>query len=283
MSEAFRTQDDFIPRNLYGIIGYPLGHSLSPIVHNWALRKLSVPASYYKWEVTVESLPVFIQSVHTLPIHGLSVTIPYKQLVISHLDALTPRARSVGAVNTLSWVNGKLTGDNTDIQGFLAPLRKRQLQPQSAVIFGAGGAARAVAAGLREMNIKTIWITSRKETNAQSMIQDFGLQWVPWGKRGDVQAEILVNTTPLGMMGEFQNENPWPQQNYPKICKTLYDLVYNPKKTAWLNQGKKAGLEVIPGLEMFLHQALCQFELWTGLTFSISEASALLEAKLASA
>jgi shikimate dehydrogenase len=283
VADIFEIEKNIIPQALYGIIGYPLGHSLSPILHNWALKKKNIPAAYYKWELAGESLPSFMQALRQLPIHGLSITIPHKQAVIPYLDVLTPRAQSVGAVNTLSWIDGKLTGENTDIEGFLAPLRQRHIRPQSALILGAGGAARAVAAGLLEMGVGPIWITSRRESSAQAMIQNFKLSWVPWEKRGDVQAEMLVNTTPLGMQGELQNESPWPKSEYPKASKALYDLVYNPKTTVWLTHGKEAGLETIAGLEMFLHQALCQFKLWTGSTFSISEAATLLQAKLESA
>ena len=133
---------------LYGVTGWPLGQSLSPLLHNTGFQALRLPAAYARWEVPPEKLPAFVESVRLLHIRGCSVTIPHKVALTPLLDAVSPLARQVGAVNTLYWQDDALCGHNTDVAGFLAPLAGLPLDRGDALLLGAGGAARAVAAGL---------------------------------------------------------------------------------------------------------------------------------------
>ena len=139
----------FMPQDIYGVIGWPLAQSLSPLIHNTGFQTLNLPGVYLRWEVAPDNLPRFLDAVRALPIRGLSVTIPHKVAVMPLLDGLTREAEAVGAVNTLFWEDGKLRGDNTDVTGFMAPLKALALPTDLPILLlGAGGAARAVAAGL---------------------------------------------------------------------------------------------------------------------------------------
>jgi shikimate dehydrogenase len=274
-------QEPGIPTSLYGIIGMPLGHSLSPLIHNRALALTGQSGVYMAWEISPQALAGFITAARTLPISGVSVTIPHKQAVMPLIDGLSSRAKAVGAVNTLHWQDGKLLGDNTDVSGFLAPLRKLPAPPESALVLGVGGAARAVFAGLAELGVKNILACARDENKAQKPCADFKARFVPWsGRTGAVrQSQLIVNATPLGMSGAYQDLSP-----LDGIClspnQTIYDLVYNPLRTALLKQAGDHGCRTIDGLEMFTAQAAGQFRLWTGQNFPEQEISRLLVSRL---
>ena len=130
----------FEPTALYGIIGHPLGHSLSPALHNWAFARAGLPGVYMAWPLVPESLAEFFSAVRVLPIRGGNITLPHKVEAMALLDEISPRAGRVGAVNVFYWKDGRLCGDNTDVAGFLAPLRKKRVA--SALVLGAGGASR---------------------------------------------------------------------------------------------------------------------------------------------
>lgn len=263
---------------LFGIIGHPLSHTLSPVLHNWAFKALGIEASYHIWDTPSDKLPVFMAALRTLPIHGLSVTIPHKESIMHMLNKLTDNAREIGAVNTLYWENGLLWGDNTDVSGFMAPLMELGVQPGQALVLGAGGAARAAVCGLLRAGW-TVTLSSRTESRASRLAQNFQAESVPWSERYSVRPDLLVNTTPLGMSGPFQSLSPWKASL--QGISLVYDLVYNPKKTLLLTQAKQDGAEVLYGLPMFAHQGLAQFQRWTGRSFDIDQALALLEQTLA--
>lgn len=263
---------------LFGIIGHPLAHTLSPVLHNWAFRELDIKASYHVWDTPPEKLPAFMAALRTLPIHGASVTIPHKEAVMSLTDRLTDTARDIGAVNTLFWEDGRLWGDNTDVTGFMAPLLERGARPGSALVLGAGGAARAAVCGLHRAGWKTL-LSSRTEGRADRLAHSFQATQVPWSQRHEVRPDLLVNTTPLGMSGPFQALSPW--KGPLTGISLVYDLVYNPRDTPLLLQARREGVQILPGLPMFVHQGLAQFQRWTGRTFPLPPAVALLEEALA--
>lgn len=263
---------------LFGIIGHPLTHTLSPVLHNWAFRKLGINASYHVWDTPAEKLTAFLAALRTLPIHGASVTIPHKETVMPLTDRLTDNARDIGAVNTLYWENDALWGDNTDVTGFMAPLLGRRAQPGTALILGAGGAARAAVCGLHRAGWKVL-LSSRTESRADRLAHSFQAAHVPWTERHEVRPDLLVNTTPLGMSGPFQALSPW--KGPLTGISLVYDLVYNPKETLLLIQARREGVEIIHGLPMFVHQGLAQFERWTGQRFPLPEAVSVLEESLA--
>lgn len=271
-----------IPQMLCGIIGNPLGHSLSPVLHNWAFREVGVAATYMAWPMPPENLDDFMATVMTLPIWGVSVTIPHKTAVMKFCEELSGRCRAAGAVNTLHWKKGHLCGENTDVQGFLAPLAEIGIKPASALILGAGGAARAVIAGLREWGVRTIHVANRTPEAARILCNHMRCQGVAWEDRTSVQAELLVNATPLGMLGERQGATPWPAEYFVR-GQIVYDLIYNPADTRFLVEARRAGCAVIPGLEMFLHQAAAQFRLWTDEDLPLDGARRLLKQVLGQA
>jgi shikimate dehydrogenase len=264
---------------LLGIIGHPLSHTLSPVLHNWAFREMDIKGSYHVWDTPPEKLPAFMAALRTLPIHGASVTIPHKEAVMPLVDKLTHNARDIGAVNTLYWQDGKVWGDNTDVTGFMAPLLEHGTPPGTALVLGAGGAARAAVCGLHRAGWKVL-LSARTGGRADRLAQSFQAEHVPWSARHDVRPHLLVNTTPLGMSGPFQALSPW-KESLAGVS-LVYDLVYTPRETPLLAQALREGVEVIHGLPMFVHQGLAQFERWTGQRFSLARAIALLEETLAS-
>lgn len=246
----------------YGIIGYPLGHTMSPTLHNWGFGELGVDGHYDAFPLEPERLPEFMDRVRTEPISGMSVTIPHKRGVMDHLDYITDRAKLVGAVNTLYWDGEKLCGENTDVLGLIAPLKKMETLPLSAMVLGAGGAARAAIAGFQELGITDIAVTNRTVEKATALADEFGVRAVIWDDRTNESPGLICNTTPLGMSGNLADLTPWDGP-FPAGC-IAYDIVYNPLETRFLKEAAAAGCHVISGLEMFLHQGLAQFKLWTG-------------------
>jgi shikimate dehydrogenase len=265
----------FIPEKVYGIIGHPLAQTLSPLLHNWGFARLGVKGSYLAFPTPPEKLAAFIQAVRTLPVSGLSVTIPHKEAVMPLLDGVSDLARRAGAVNTLAWEDGRLMGHNTDVTGFLAPLLERGQAPETALVLGAGGAAKGVLAGLLDLGVSQIAVANRSLRRAQALAGTFGVRAVAWEDRAQVCAGLVVNATPMGMKGKAEGESPLPE-DFWNPAHLAYDLVYNPRDTLFLRQAKAAGAEVVDGLAMFAAQGAAQFKLWTGLTLPMEEAERLL-------
>lgn len=263
----------------YGIIGHPLGHSLSPALHNWGFGELGIQARYEAWDTPPEELENFIARVRAQGIKGVSVTIPHKQAVMPLLDRVSTKARSVGAVNTLLWDRGLLKGTNTDVTGCLMPLQALGRHFRSALILGAGGASRAAVAALNELGVDKVEVTNRTRDKAERLAREFGIGVVDWEERHRFPPEVLVNTTPLGMAGRFEQETPWPMNALPSDT-VVFDLVYNPLKTRLVRMAEASGCATISGLEMFLHQGLKQFRLWTGRELDEDRARALLLQRL---
>ena len=285
-----------VPRLLYGVCGYPLGQTLSPLLHTWAFARLGHPAAYLAWPQPQHNLPALIAAVRMLPIAGLSLTIPHKEAVIPLLDALTPAARSIGAVNTLFWQNEELWGDNTDLAGFLAPLAQRPCA--LALVLGGGGAARAVVAGLTQRGAR-VFVAVRDPAKAAELRNDFPCTLIPWEERLQVRPEPgapfwVINTTPLGMRGKAEQETPYPAQTMsdaakaagdPGLC-LAYDLVYNPLQTRFLGDAARSGWASQDGLDMFVGQGAAQSAIWTGQSWPaamLREARDLLLASFAGA
>lgn len=273
------------PALLCGVTGYPLSQSLSPLLHNWGFSHAGIAGSYFAWPQPPESLAAFISAVRTLPVTGVSVTIPHKEHCIPLLDGLTPEARAVGAVNTLFWRDSLLLGHNTDLEGFIFPLRNRP-PCGLALVLGAGGAARAVVAGLRSLNIADIVVAARDPNKAASLERDFACRIVPWEQLASVRPQRgsgfwVINTTPLGMAGKAPDHNPYSAELLAlgRECEVeclAYDLIYNPLRTRFLAEAQAAGWAVQDGLTMFVAQGVAQFRLWTGRDLPLDEARALV-------
>jgi len=244
---------------------------------------------YMAWPLEPGRVGDFITAVRTLPIRGASVTIPHKQTVLPLLDGVSERARAVGAVNTLYWRDGQLLGENTDVTGFLAPLRQRAAtgwRCVRALVLGNGGAARAVLAGLNELAgagdgvVGAVAVAGRNAEKAAPLAAEFGAAVVDWDARAAWGADLVVNTTPMGMSGERQGDTAYPAQGFAGRTGLAYDLVYNPLRTRFLSEAAGAGWDVQDGLAMFVEQGREQFRLWTGLELPAEGARTLVAVAL---
>lgn len=264
-----------------GLIGYPLGHSLSPKIHLAALNSCDLDGDYYLFPIHPngqKEVKELLARVRGGEIHGLNVTIPHKQNVIPLLDELTPTAKAIGAVNTIWMRNGKLAGDNTDVPGFLADLkgilRKRKEgngNQKSALVLGAGGSARAVVYALLNDDWDIV-IAARRIDQAQALIDQFPN---PDSQISSIAynsialhtllptLSLIINTTPLGMFPNLDT-SPWPDGlSFPSSA-AVYDLVYNPRETKLVRDACAAGLSASTSLGMLIEQAALSFEIWTG-------------------
>jgi 3-dehydroquinate dehydratase/shikimate dehydrogenase len=245
---------------VYGVIADPVRHSISPMVHNRAFQSKRLDAVYLPFLVQPVQLKDFFLLADKLPIAGVSVTIPHKQKVLRYLDIVDPLARRIGAVNTVWRKGGKWRGINTDVQGVLAPLKKRlNLAKSTVLIAGNGGAARGAAFALADAGAK-LTIAGRNADRVRSLAKLVNAEAVSISDAEKGQFDALVHCTPVGM---------WPnceaclfRDNIP--ADLVFDMVYNPLETTLLRRAKDEGLDVVPGLQMFLEQAVHQFETFTG-------------------
>jgi shikimate dehydrogenase len=250
---------------LYGVIGFPLGHSLSPLVHNTAFQALGRAALMFRWAVPPEGIADFMRAVRVLPVRGCCITLPHKVAILPFLDVVSPLVHRVGACNTLYWQGDRLCGENTDVTGFMSPLLSYALPAQCpALVLGAGGAARAVVIALQELGLHNIYVSARRQESTQRFCDEFAVTPVAWHERGDVAAELVVNTTPAGMLGKDIESSAYPQEAFKARQGIAYDIVYTPQETRFLREARRAGWQCIGGLAMFLGQAERQCALWTG-------------------
>lgn len=269
----------FTPYSIYGIIGYPLGHSMSPLIHTTSFEDHGISAVLVAFPTAPEEIPTLFKSVRLLDIRGLCVTIPHKQSIIPYLDEVTDRVKKAGAANLVYWDGDKLCGDNTDIIGFMEPLQQKNLTPEykKVLLLGAGGAARAAVVGLQDLGYTDITITAVVDELPKVLAQDFNLKVLPWDARGSVEAQIVINSTPLGMTGKFENETPY-ERAWFKGKGVAYDIVYTPYDTRFRKEAENAGWESISGRDMFIGQANAQFKIWTGKDLSERAKQAVVDA-----
>lgn len=249
---------------LLGIIGSPIAHSLSPLMHNTGYATLGLDAVMLAWDIPHGAAQDFVRAFRLLGMTGCAVTLPHKQDVMPALDGLTPRAEAVGAVNTLFWQDGALWGDNTDVLGFMEPLQRRGMDPAARIlILGAGGAARAACAGLREAGCTNIFVSTRSDVRSRQLADEFHLTALDWAKRDTCEPALIINTTPQGMHGALEGQTPWDAAWF-RGQGAAYDMIYTPRQTRFLADAAAAGWECISGLDMFLGQGAAQFLRWTG-------------------
>lgn len=248
------------------LIGHPIGHSLSPVIHSAAYEATGLDWHYGVIDVLEADLDAVLAGVDGEKVVGVNVTIPHKQAVFLRVDELTETARAVGAVNTVYCRDGALVGDNTDVAGFAGPLRamtNRDWSSMSALILGAGGAARAVAHALTHvLGLGEVAITARREATARAIPQ---VTFVDWQQRQDAaeRADLIVNTTPVGMHPNT-DASPLPDDTSFTASQIVYDLIYAPEQTRLLEHAASAGAQVIGGLPMLIGQAAEAFRIWTG-------------------
>jgi len=252
---------------LYGVIGSPVGHSLSPSMHNAAFSALQLNAVYLAFEVA--DLQGCLAGVRALGIRGLSVTIPHKEAVMPLLDSLDHRAACIGAVNTIVNRDGKLVGYNTDGSGALRALEDRiSVAGRTCLLVGAGGAARAIGFVLKEGGA-SITVANRSAERGQALARFLGCSFVPLAQLPKIAADLLVQTTPVGMAPQA-DQCPVPE-DVLRTGMTVMDIIYNPLETRLLQIARSRGCRTINGLAMFVYQGAEQFRLWTGLQPPIEE------------
>lgn len=270
-----------------GVIGNPVGHSLSPAIHNAAFRKLGLNFVYLAWQV--EAIGDALKGLRALGnFCGASVTIPHKVAAMPFLDHVEETAQRIGAINTIVSDKGKLTGCNTDATGALRALREGEveLRGQSVVLIGSGGAARAIACALAAESSVTkltvLGIDDRERTSlakdlrtqTTSTVEDFHLDESSL-RRILPDTRVLIHSTPVGMFPKADASCVPAALLHPAL--TVMDIVYNPLETKLLKDAKHAGCKTIAGLEMFLHQAVAQFELWTSQRAPVDAMRTVLE------
>ena len=260
MKRVYRV-DSFDRRTqVYGVIGYPIGHSLSPVMQNAGFAAKRINAVYLPF--LVRDLRDFLQSVEPLGINGFSVTIPHKERIIDHLDDCDALAARIGAVNTVVVRGGgKLCGYNTDYVGVLQTLETRiPLRGSRVLILGAGGAARAVAFALAQAGA-SVCVTARRMNRAKSLAKAAGGEAVERRRLRTEFFDAIVNATPVGM---HPHSGQSPLEANELNCRLVFDTIYRPRKTRLLQLAERRGIETVTGIEMFVAQGTAQFEIWTG-------------------
>jgi 3-dehydroquinate dehydratase/shikimate dehydrogenase len=260
LRNVYRIEQVDAATRVYGVAGDPVIHSLSPAIMNAAFRRENVNAVYLP--LHAKTLKDLLNCIREIPIHGISVTMPYKESILSHLDNTDAHTAKIGACNTVVRAqDGKLYGFNTDASGVLRPLERRlsTLEDAKILVLGAGGAARAAVFGLKERGAE-VYVLNRSIAAGQKLARSARARSV---KRADLKKlsfDVIINATPVGM----GNTKETPLQEKEINARYVFDMVYDPGETRLLKLAKERGAQIIPGVEMFIHQAARQFEIWTG-------------------
>jgi shikimate dehydrogenase len=255
---------------LAGVIGSPIAHSRSPVLHGFWLRRHGIAGHYIPLDIAPADLAAALKMLPKMGFVGCNVTLPHKEAILGLADIVTDRAALIGAANTLIFrKDGKLHADNTDGIGFINNLRQNapgwNAAAGPAAVFGAGGAARAIVSALLEAGAPEVRVANRTRTRAETLRTDFGARVtvVDWTQGADMvtDAATVVNTTSLGMVGKSDFKTPLDRLN-PRSLVT--DIVYTPLQTPFLRAAREAGCTTVDGLGMLLHQAVPGFERWFG-------------------
>jgi len=272
---TYRIEQVDAATRVYGVAGDPVAHSLSPAIMNAAMRRETVNGVYLA--LHAKTLKDLLACVRDIPIHGLSITMPYKESILSHLDNTDSHTTKIGACNTVVRAqDGNLYGFNTDNAGVVRPLQERMsLENAKILVLGAGGAARAAVFGLRERGAE-VYILNRSSAAAQKLARSARARVI---KRVDLKKltfDVIINATPVGM----GNSNESPLNENEIKARYVFDMIYDPPQTRLLKMAQAAGVDVIPGSEMFVHQAARQFEIWTGKPAPLDEMSRVVSKAL---
>ena len=279
-----------------GIIGYPLSHTLSPSMHNFIYQKLGIDVEYKKWEISPNNLKSHIEKINNENFIGANITIPYKEKIVPLLDEIRNEAKFTGAVNTIVKNNNKLIGYNTDVYGIEQTLdiKLKNDVINNAVIFGAGGAAKAALFVLLQRGLNNLTIVNRTKSNDLKMISKFNnvncdqtiitLNEKSQIKSACLSADLIINTTILGMKGSGYEDISPIDSTFIDSNSVIFDMVYNPTKTPLIKIALERNANIIEGLNMLVYQALKSIELWTGIRPSFddmySKCKEILEGKL---
>ena len=274
-----------------GVMGWPIAHSLSPVLQNAAIEEAGLDYVYISLPVPPEKLKEAVAGLRAMQFTGWNVTIPHKQAIMAKLDAIDEDAPIIGAVNTVVNRDGHLTGYNTDCIGFMQPLAQQGFLPKGkeATILGAGGAARAVIWGLLRAKVKRITLGVRNPAKAARLAEEFAaygeIQVLHWEDSAFAEhlavTDLLVNTTPLGM---YPHVEGMPPVDWTKLKKDalVYDIIYTPERTRFLSEAQAHGHAIINGEGMLAGQGAAAFTLWTGVAPDLALMKRALREELAS-
>jgi 3-dehydroquinate dehydratase/shikimate dehydrogenase len=270
MQNLYRIEEINAKTRLFAVIADPVGHSLSPLVHNAAFQSQGLPYRYFALQIAPDDLPIFIQwCKQNESFGGLSVTIPHKETIVKLLNQVETAASSIGAVNTVIFDRGEALGYNTDYRAAMESIEVAMqkkwgegstLQGRAVLVLGAGGVSRAISQGLRQRGA-IVAIASRSVERSEALAKDVGGRALPWDRRYDIKPGLIVNGTPMGMHPNI-NETPY-EKRYLDERQIIFDTVYNPEQTLLLKEAREVGCTVVTGVSMFLRQAAYQYKLFT--------------------
>ncbi len=251
---------------LAGVIGHPVGHSLSPLIHTIWARRARIDGYYIPLDVppTYGDFVRAMDGLRAAGFAGVNVTLPHKEHALRYADSASENAARAGAANMLTFSGGAAKADNSDISGFAEAVRAQSsASGKSALVLGAGGAARGVVLALKSLGVNEIAIANRTSQKAGKLAADFGLSLIDWPQRAEQleNIDVLVNTTSLGMAGQPQLELNLAQL---KLSALVADIVYSPLQTPLLHEAQAKGCQTINGLAMLMHQAAPGFQQWFG-------------------
>lgn len=270
MTETFHYDDIRADTEVFGVIGDPIAQSYSPLIHNAAFRHLGMNRTYLPFRIPREHLDSFLDDAPELGLQGLSVTIPHKETIAARLTELDGAVKNLRACNTVIFRDGQTLGYNTDYRAAMDSLAEAldpqggarpDLKNKTALVLGAGGAAKAVAYGLVRRGAD-VAIASRTRDQADKLAASLGCRAIDWSTRHNGWVDILVNCTPVGMHPEV-DETPF-DKHYLKPSMLVFDTVYNPENTLLVKEARQRSAAVITGVDMFVRQAALQFKLFTG-------------------
>ena len=252
----------------YLVIGNPIEHSLSPLLHNFWIKKYNINALYEKQLLEKNDVEKILSDVRASKLHGINVTVPFKNTVIPFLDQLSDTAQKTQSVNMIFKSQNKLVGDNTDVYGFSEAIKLTNFNPanKKALILGAGGVVPSVLLALKNMGVNEITLSNRTKEKAVNLKKSFPyIEVINWGET--IKSDLIINATSVGIK---QNEEI--KLDYIKLDgKLFYDVIYNPPKTKFLENAKNSGKKTENGKNMFIYQAKKAFQIWHGIKPEINE------------
>ena len=268
---------------LTGLIGNPVEHSISPEIHNFMFAETKENGIYLAFKVEKENIKKSLEGMKSLGIKGFNVTIPHKEEVLSSLDFISEEVKAIKACNTIFNNDGKLEGYNTDYLGFLKTLEEEgfQIEGKNIAVLGAGGASRAILLALKNNKPSNVDIFNRSLDKAKNLIDEFEIKssrafLLTDFKNHSLKYDLIINTTSVGM-GALKDQSPIEKNVEFKKEAMLYDLIYNPSKTKFLEIGASRNLKIINGLDMLLYQAILSFQIWTKKEFDIKDMKSKLK------
>jgi len=270
MRDVYRYESISPATRIFGVVADPVAHSLSPVVHNAALAEAGIDAVYLPFRVPAEQITEFLTEAGRWPLAGLSVTIPHKEAVLKHAAIQDDLVKSIGAANTLSFGPGGIAAFNTDataaVESLAAAIRDHESSEpiegvgvKTALVLGAGGAARAVAFGLRARGVD-VTVSSRTLERSRKIAAEVGCKSVDWAARYRLPYDCLVNATPVGMHPNV-DETPFDKEHLRPYM-IVFDTVYNPENTLLVKEARATGCRIVTGVDMFVRQAAIQFGIW---------------------